>query len=272
MIRLLLGIAAILLLYLLFMFPRLSRRRDMAAFRGTLFAHRGYHDPALGLPENSLGAYQRAIEAGFGIEIDVHLTRDRELIVFHDHDLQRLCGVPGRVEDWTLAALTPLRLQNTEWGIPTLAEVLALVAGRVPLLIELKVPGADIAISSRTYAALHSYSGPYLIQSFQPFVLRWFKRHAPEVLRGQLSENMLAGPGDTPWFLRFMVTTLLTNLLARPDFISFKLADTRRFSTFLLHRLLRLPYAVWTLRTPDMLADARSRFDMYIFEDLNLKI
>jgi len=146
------------------------------------FAHRGLHGP--GTPENSLAAFRAAIDAGAGIECDVRLTSDGQVVVFHDHDLRRLCASALAVEAATAAALIRQKLFDSEEHIPLLGDLLALVAGRVPLLIELKCRGNVTALSKAVVEELRAYSGPVGVMSFEPGVGKWLARHAPDACRG----------------------------------------------------------------------------------------
>lgn len=147
------------------------------------FAHRGLHGP--GVPENSLAAFRAALELGAGIECDVRLSGDGQLVVFHDHDLRRLCASALAVESTSAATLAAQRLFDSGEHIPRLTELLELVAGRVPLLVEVKCRGGNASqVTAATVANLKSYSGPVGVMSFEPSVGRWLARHAPEVRRG----------------------------------------------------------------------------------------
>ena len=126
-------------LYVFLMHPRI-RRADSSPFLGTFFAHRGLHDNNHQIPENSLAAFQRAVDAGYGIELDVQLSADRIPVVFHDATLSRMCGIDRRVNELTFAELRQLSLVNTKEQIPSFQEALALVNGKVPLLVTVSNP------------------------------------------------------------------------------------------------------------------------------------
>ena len=137
---------AVILLYLFALAPRLSRRDAMRAFSGTMFAHRGYHCKERGIPENSMKAFRAAIARGYGIELDLHLTKDGRLAVFHDDTLERMCKRTETVEELTSLELSSCTLLDTDETIPMFEDVLTLVRGRVPLLIELKIPDPGILV------------------------------------------------------------------------------------------------------------------------------
>ncbi len=256
-------------LYLFALLPRLSRKQEMLRYRHTMFAHRGYHCLEKGIPENSMAAFRAALARGYGIEIDLHLTKDGRLVVFHDDTLLRMCGRPDPVEGLTYEELKSCRLGGTSETIPSFEEVLSLVEGRVPLLIELKIPDSSLLICEKTYRRLQQYDGPCLIQSFNTLGIRWFRLHAPHILRGQLSSNLTRDPLKEAWLFRFMVKHLLANFLGRPDFISYNLNDLPIVNVWILKHIFHIPVAVWTLNTPDMLHRGKQHFDMQIFEKQN---
>lgn len=147
------------------------------------FAHRGLHGP--GIPENSMAAFRAALEIGAGIECDVRLSGDGEVVVFHDHDLRRMCASALAVEATRADMLASQRLFDSNEHIPLLSELFDLVAGRAPLLIELKCRGGNASRLSQAVAALLAgYSGPAGVMSFEPAVGQWFARHAPQLRRG----------------------------------------------------------------------------------------
>ena len=147
------------------------------------FAHRGLHGP--GVPENSLAAFHAAIEVGAGIECDVRLSRDGGVVVFHDHDLKRLCASALTIEATPAALLMGQRLVGTSEHIPSLYQMLDVVRGKVPLLIELKCRGGNAAkLASEVALDLGVYNGPVGVMSFEPAVGKWLARHAPHIRRG----------------------------------------------------------------------------------------
>jgi len=208
---------ALLLLLALWLFliaPRV-RRAAMKPFLRT-YAHRGLWGE--GVPENSLTAFRLAAEQGFAIELDVQLSRDGEVMVFHDYTLTRMCKTEQRLSDLTVAELGNLTLGDTTERIPTLKEVLTVVAGRVPLLIELKGESANTALCPRVAAVLDGYEGEWCVESFNPLLLRWFKRNCPEVVRGLLSTNLIKEKKKGSRVLNFALSALLLTFLCRPQF------------------------------------------------------
>ncbi|MFN3389380.1 MAG: glycerophosphodiester phosphodiesterase family protein, partial [Allosphingosinicella sp.] len=160
-----------------------SRKADLARLIALPFAHRGLHGP--GVPENSRAAFRAAIAAGHGIELDVRASGSGAVYVFHDETLERLTDGTGAFLDLTPAALAATRLRGCDEAVPALSEALALIAGRVPLLVEVKAPRRRIApLCAAVEAALAGYEGPVAVMSFNPEVARWFSAHAPQRLRG----------------------------------------------------------------------------------------
>lgn len=256
----------LILLYLFAICPRLTKKKNMARLHHTMFTHRGYHCADRLIPENSMAAFKAALDHGYGIELDIHLTRDGQIAVFHDDDLERICHVSGKIESYTFEELQQFHLLNTSERIPLLSDVLTLVNGRVPLLIELKIPGRSLKLCQAAYTVLKDYKGVYLIQSFHTLGILWFRLHAPHVLRGQLSSNLTASDPDKPWFLTFPVRHLLSNWIARPDFISYKMKDLPNLSVSLCRHLFGITVAVWTLRTESALKQGLKSYHIQIFE------
>jgi len=232
----------------------------LAPFYGRNIAHRGLHTPDKAVPENSLPAFRAAVMLGFGVELDVHITSDGELVVFHDDTLARACGVERRIEDMTWEELRELRVFGTEHRIPLLSEVLELVAGREPIIVELKHGPRDRELCEKAREMLKKYSGVYCIESFDPRIVRWFRRNAPEVLRGQLSARPSELADGAGRLNAFLIGSLLTNFLSRPHFIAYKIGP--RPFTLKLCRSLGAPIFSWTSRD----FGNESTSDVIIFE------
>ncbi len=254
-------LAALLLLYLFFLLSR-ARRPEAEALLRRPFAHRGLHDKEI--PENSLAAFRAAVAAGVGIELDVQLSADGVLMVFHDETLLRMTGKEGKLSEFTFDVLRTLTLGGTEERIPTLAEVLAEVAGKVPLLVEVKYHNRMKETCEKTAAQLDGYDGPYLIESFHPLVVRWFGKNRPQVIRGQLSCHVCKQKFTLS---NFVVDSMLLNFLCRPDFIAYAVGDKKHLP-FLLAKLWQPYTTAWTVRTAEELSAAKG-FDQIIFENIS---
>lgn len=217
---LLLIAAAFIGIYLFFVYPGRSMPDAMEKLRGRAYAHRGLHSAHNGVPENTLEAFDVAARHGYGIELDVRLSSDGVPVVYHDDRLDRLCRIERRVDELTAEQLTKLRVAGSSQFIPTFEEALRTVAGRVPLIVELK-PGKDPAQLCRAvWPVLERYEGAFCVESFDPRTLAWFKRRAPGVVRGQLSTK-LRGAHYSP-LTRFLLENLLFNFLSRPQFIAYE--------------------------------------------------
>lgn len=230
-----------------------------AVFRRFRYAHRGLHDREAGIPENSLPAFRRALERGYGVELDVHLTGDGRLAVIHDKNLKRTAGVDAEVSGLSAAELKTFRLEGTGETIPLLEEVLPVFAGKTPLIVELKVAGNADALVDAAMARLEGYPGLYCVESFHPAALLALKKRYPWVIRGQLSENFFRG-SETGLLSRpsaAVMTLLLTTSATRPDFIAYHYMDRACPSLRLMKRLYGVHEVAWTVR---------SREDMELLE------
>ncbi len=255
--------AALFLFVLYCLSVRPGHRAAAIPFLATDYAHRGLHDGAR--PENSLPAFAAACAHGYGIELDVQLSKDGVAMVFHDPTLLRMCGKEGCVCDYTAAELGALSLAGTAHGIPTFAAVLETVGGRVPLLVEIKCYGAVAPVCEAAANLLDRYGGPYMIESFHPFALNWFRKNRPGVVRGQLSARLCKeGSGS---FGAFLVQALCMNFITRPDFIAFSLVDRHLLSFRLARGLWRGRALAWTVKSAGAQAEAKADFDAVIFED-----
>lgn len=243
--------------------------KDMSAFMGKAIAHRGYFDNEKGTPENSLRAFQAAIDKGFGIELDVALSKDGVAMVFHDAALERMCGVEGNVWDYTCEELQQMQLLGTEHTIPTLQQAMELIDGQVPVIVEYKMDLVDTTVCENGNRVLQSYNGDYCIQSFDPRVLLWYKQNAPEVIRGQLAEEFWKDEKYKGKPLYLVLAYMLENIATRPDFISYRFSDRDNISLKLC-RLMGAETACYTLRSAEDYTQVAGEFDMYIFDSFDI--
>ncbi len=257
------GIAA---LYLFMLNPDRSRKDRMELFERTPIAHRGLHDAHARIPENSLAAFQRAAAEGYGIELDVRETFDEQLVVMHDSSLLRMTGFDLKVEETRLADLEGLYLKDSDEHIPELHEVLALVNGRVPLVIEIKCDAwkADRICEHVSYE-LDRYEGTACIESFHPGVLRWFYKNRPQVLRGQLAERF-SGEKGLRRLIGIPASCCLADFLTHPDFIAYNCRHVHLVRFWLLRHVLRAETAGWTVRSAEEMKKLARDFDVFIFE------
>ncbi len=232
------------LLWLFLILPRMGEGADTGLLRVD-YAHRGLHGD--GIPENSLSAFSRAVRAGYGIELDVRLSKDGAIVVSHDDDLSRTCGAHARVSQLTLPQIKRIFLKNSTEHIPTLQEVLALVGGRVPLMIEIKGDRADPRLLSPLSELLDGYMGPFSVISFSPLILSWFKNYRPSFARGQLVTSVAKHNRKGSRVAGFFLSHMLLNFLSRPDFLSVRKDLSNRPSVRLVTRFLRKAGFLWTL-------------------------
>ncbi len=228
-------------------------------------AHRGFHDEQY--PENSLGAYERAIQNGYAIELDVRLISDGTVIVLHDDSLNRVCGKDKYASQLRKEDLPSCKLFGTEYTIPTFEEVLKFVDGRTPLLIEIKQLEKIGELEKKVYELLKNYTGKYAIQSFNPFTLQWFKNHAPEIWRGQLSCFF---KGEKMSIVKKgLLKRLSLNKIGNPDFISYHAED---LPNKWVRKHENLPILAWTVNSQQKYLRAVQYSDNIIFEDFVPKI
>lgn len=253
------------LVYLFTILPRTSRRQDMLHYAGMPFAHRGLHNKQI--PENSMPAFIAAAERGFPIELDVHLTKDKRIIVFHDDSLIRMCGIDRAPEELTYSQIKQLKLKDSEERIPLFRDVLLEINGKVPIMIELKIRERDnMDLCVRVQHLLRNYKGIYLVQSFNTFALKWYKENAPQVLRGQLSYDLKTKKALIPAAARNAVRFLMCNVYSRPDFISYGYRNRHNFALAIIHFVFRCPVALWTIRNKYDYKQANRFYDIVIFE------
>lgn len=252
-------------LYLLMIMPSFGKALKKKQLLPWLYAHRGLHDNRGDAPENSMRAFQRAVEGGFGIELDVQLSKDSIPVVFHDFTLRRICGAEGKVCDYNFEELQQFSLLGTDQKIPKFEDVLQLVDGKVPLIVELKIPRTDVSACPIAQALLDNYKGLYCIESFNPLGVRWYKKHRRDVIRGQLSDAFLR-EGEYRSPLHFLLENLLFNFLTRPDFVAYNKKYPRHLSCRLCRRLYHNTAAAWTIKNEEELKKARKNFDLFIFD------
>ena len=221
-------LAVLVVLYLLMIMPRLTNRRERKKFLNVYYAHRGLHDNETDAPENSMSAFRRAVEAGYGIELDVQVTKDKIPVVFHDFTLQRVCGQEGKVCDYTYEELQKFRLCKSSETIPLFEDVLKLVAGKVPLIVELKVEFTDLSVCEKADALLRNgeFKGP----------------------------------------LYFILQNLLLNFLTKPDFVAYNHKHADVLSRKICRDLYGNMAAAWTIKSQQELDEAKKHFDVFIFD------
>lgn len=228
-------------------------------------AHRGLHNDEF--PENSLGAFQNAVDNGYPVELDVHIIADGTLVVFHDNSLSRVTGKDGYIKNLTKNDLTNYTLMGSKYTIPTFDEVLNLIGGKVPILIEVKNTNKVGELETKLLETLRAYNGEYAIESFNPYVLEWFKNNAPDIWRGQLAGYF---KGEKLAFIKkFALKRMLLNKMAKPDFIAYEASHLpNRF----VRKYKTLPLIAWTVRSQEEYLRVVKYSDNVIFENFEPKI
>ncbi len=252
------------MLWLVLIMPARSSSAQRAPFCRRTFAHRGLFSADQSVPENSLAAFRAAVDAGYGVELDVQLTRDKQVVVFHDDDLKRVCGVDARVDAYSYAELQALPLFGTAERIPLFADVLDMIDGKIPMIVELKSGGDWRALCPKVLALLRAYRGDYCVESFHPLLVRWFYQNAPEILRGQLSEAARYSRRWVPLYQAIVMSRLLTNVMTHPQFIAYRIGP-KCLSVRICERLGAMRVA-WTARPSDDRAKLIRHSDAIIFE------
>ncbi len=260
-------------LYLVCVTPRITGRPSKEPFLKVLYAHRGLHDNSSDAPENSMAAFKKAVEGGYGIECDVQLTKDGVPVIFHDFTLERVArdekgaSPEGKICDYTFEELQKFHLLDSDERIPRFEEFLKFVDGRVPLIIELKIELKDTSVCNAVDELLGSYRGVYCIESFNPLGVFWYRKNRPEVFRGQLSDEFHKDkPEEFKGILYVLLTNLLFNCLAKPDFIAFNHRYSENLSRRLCRKVFKTTAAAWTIKSQAELEHAKQYFDIFIFD------
>ena len=261
-------ISIVVLLFITYLFAiqgEKSNSTDISWITEIPIAHRGLDNGDI--PENSMQAFKNAIEKGYAIELDVQLTKDKQLIVFHDSNLLRLTGDSRDINDVNYEELKNLKLENTNETIPTLKEVLDLVDDQVPLLIEIKTGKEAKELAKKTYDIVKDYKGRYAVLSFDPFILQWFKENANDIIRCQSSSNFIGEPGiGLKWYEKFCLKNLLLNFLSKPHVVAYDLNGVDTLSVNLLKE--KYPIISWTITNEEEMKIGYDKSDNIIFDNI----
>lgn len=223
-------------------------KKDLCFLKENLIAHRGYHYK--NIPENSIDAFNEAIKKKYIIELDIHLTKDNKIVVCHDYNLKRIANVDKEIEKLNYDEIKELKLFKTNNKIPLLEEVLKIINGKVPVIIELKVKNLIRVgkLERELVKILDNYNGKFAVKSFNPLTVIWFKKHKDNYIRGLLVETKKA---YNLMFIKF----------CEPDFLSssYKLLKDKRIKKFKKNK----PVLAWTIRN-------KKNYDKYIDKYDNL--
>lgn len=259
-----------IILFILWVLSLCCRKGHPAlkTMKGFRYAHRGLHNAEQGVPENSMMAFRRAAARGYGVELDVHLTKDGRLAVIHDDSLLRTAGADVKVSELTAKELGQYRLEGTKEKIPFLEEVLPLFVGVAPLIVELKVEKNADALAAAACEMLDKFDVVYAIESFHPQAIKWLKKNRPELCRGQLSQNfMLKGKGTGMGKLAdFAMTHCMTSFLTFPDFIAYNHEHRNCLALKIAKGLWGVQEVSWTIRDPEWMEVCEAGDALIIFE------
>ena len=240
-----------------------NKRFNKEHFRHKYYAHRGLHDLKKQIPENSLAAFRTAAEAGYGAELDVQLSKDGKVVIFHDDTLNRVCGVDGKVSDYDYEELHKMSLCGTKETISLFSDVLNIFREKGgPLIVELKTGNRNKELCQKTYDLLKTFTGVFCVESFNPLIVNWFRKHAPEVFRGQLAECPGGYPKSVPRIVAHLLSYCRLSFLNKPDFIAYEIGNRPKRIQKLREKGALL--FAWTSRTPK--ADEADN-DAIIFEN-----
>lgn len=268
MIILLIVILLLAALWLWLIAPPLWKRPDFAAFKRFDYAHRGLHNLENGVPENSMKGFALAELAGYGMEFDLQLTKDKQVVVHHDHSILRSCGEDRKISEMTYAQLKNYRLFGTEEPIPLFRDVLSALEGKTPLIIELKGYNDPAELCTLVMKELAGYKGLYCVESFDPRIVRWFRKNRPEIVRGQLMCHYKKGDGGLSGWQAFFARNLFTNWYARPHFEAYDLHARDIPSLWAARSLLGIQEVSWTIRNLEEYNRARQLGNLCIFEHI----
>lgn len=258
-------IIVICLIFLMLIKPN-KRREATSFFAEYKYAHRGLFDNDKAIPENSLSAFRKAKENSFGVELDVQLTADKKVVVFHDGSLKRMCGDDKMLYTLTYDELYNYNLMNTDEKIPLFIDVLSLL-GDTPIICEIKIytSNSDISVCELVTDILKNYHCRLCIESFNPLAVRYFHKNNPNIVRGQLSMNFLKVENGIGKLTGFILKNLLLNIITKPDFIAYRHTDKKCFSFSVCKKLFKPLTFAWTVKSKEEETDSSS-FDSIIFE------
>ena len=226
-------------------------------------AHRGLFD-RVKIPENSMLAFDKALEKGYSIEVDVNMTQDGYIVVFHDNSLKRMTGIKNDITTMTLSEIKKFKLLGTENKIPTFEDVLLQVSGKVPILIEVKPNSKYKELMEKLINLLEKYNGKYSIQSFDPRIVYWLKKNMPQISRGQISSKNIREVKSR--ILKILLGKMVFNVITKPNFISYQyLSINEKF--YKKQKNKGREVIAWTLKNKEDYEKIRDYCDMVVFEN-----
>lgn len=237
------------------------QNKEIDFLKNAPFAHRGMYNNNIGIPENSMASFKKAIDSYYAIELDVHVLKDGSVVVFHDDNLYRMTGVDKDIKDMSHNEISKLRLLNTNEKIPLLQEVLKLVDSKVPLLIELKCDVRFFKLENNVARILKGYNGKFAIQSFNPFSILYLRLKCPKCIRGQLIGNEAGGKIG-----KLSLSKILLNFITKPHFIA---CNINMLPSEIIKKYTKNKVILgWTVRSNEDLKIAKKYADNYIIENI----
>lgn len=264
-IIILLILAIFFSIYLMAISPNLTRKYAFKPYEESLIAHRGLYNNT-NIPENSIKAFKEAVKNGYGIELDVQLTADNELVVFHDENLKRMTGVDKILNECNYDEISHLHLLDTSETIPLFKDVLKVLDKTTPLVIEIKPEGRYIENTKATVEMMRNYDGIYNMESFNPNVVRYLKENEPDIIRGQLSHNYFIHGKGMNIFLKFALTYLLLNFYTKPDYIAYDCLNTSNLSFRIISKIYKAECIAWTIKSQKQLENNSEYYKCFIFD------
>lgn len=261
-----LGVTTFVGYYLYRIAPNNAYNKNFKPFEDFYIAHRGLFNNNSNAPENSLEAFRLAVSHNYGIELDIQITTDKRLVVFHDETLERMCCVNKKVTECNYNELKQYKLKTTNERIPLLDEVLEVIAGKVPLVIEIKSTEKLIETTRMLAERMDSYDGIYCVESFHPLAIEWYRKNRPNIIRGQLSDNFFRTNEKLNFFEKLILSNLLMNNHSRPDFIAYNFKNKNQISYMICRSLFKTKNFAWTVRSQSELNFVKKSFDVIIFD------
>lgn len=254
--------------------PRMKDRPSFDKLKKFDYAHRGFHNKEF--PENTMPAFERAVKRGYGMELDIQITKDKMVVVHHDNNLKRLCGVDEEIKTLNWDEVKELKIADTKYTSPLFTDVLKMVNGKTPIIVELKCQG-DIndmnALCETAWEILKDYKGDYCVESFHPMIVTWFKNNHPEVIRGQLMAKFTGKKGEEDGypnpFIAFLARNLCTNVMARPDFEAYDCNERNNISLKLCRKIFKIQEVSWTVRDKETFNKLKKDKCICIFENFD---
>ena len=261
--RILIGL---IILYFVLLYPNTRRKDRMKPYEDKYIAHRGLYNN-LDIPENSLLAFKKAVDNDYGIELDLQLTLDDKVVVFHDGSLERMTGIKKNLQYCTYKELQTYKLLDTDERIPLFEDVLKLLKPDTPLIIEIKPDGRYIETTKKTVEMMRDYNGLYNMESFNPKVVKYLKDNEPDIIRGQLSYDYINDKkSKLPFIFKVVMTYLLTNFYNSPDYIAYDCKNYKNLSFRIVSRLMKAECVAWTVQSQEELNRIKDYYQCFIFD------